>query len=333
MRNCLRIIFVALMVVVLLGSQPFLLLEKEWKTRTLTPTNLTSEAGLHIFGDDDLQHSVGSASPNDPAIAENINTAQGTLEFWVRPNWDGDDGFAHYVFDVASSATANRILIEKEANSELQFWIRDKDDDDHYLIYDVSSWVAGVWYHVVATWDFKNDSMALYEAGILRDDAPSGSALSSDAIDALPANFNIGANFPSNFQLNGSLKYHIRNRPISAAEIAALYNSGNGNLDSFVVGPDTIAMDNYSDGVTSITYHPGLLAISSISTVTLTLTLAADTKLVAGDMVVVYDDDDPANVVYTAVATVSGTTVTVDDSCAAVSVAAFTALVTKKPEW
>ena len=81
--------------------------------RALGPSNLTSENGILITQSDNLQYSRGSQSTPDGTnvVYENFNPNQGTLEFWVRPNFDGDDGESHYIFDEqGTSAVQNRIL-------------------------------------------------------------------------------------------------------------------------------------------------------------------------------------------------------------------------------
>ncbi len=283
----------------------------------LTPANLTSEKAIVINASDNVQISSGSPSLNNPATAENLNSAQGTWEVWFKSNWNSGDGMTRFFVNVGpATGTPNRMFLWIASDS-LAFGIVDKDNGSHSVTISTASlFSADTWVHLVATWDLKNDAMALYVDAVLKDDA--GHGLSSDSLDDLPSTIDIGHR-DAGSTINGSLKYHLRNRPLTAAEVTALYNSGDGHLDTMVVGPDTVAFDQFTDESTGVTYHPRQQKIDSISTVTLTMSIAADGSLVAGEEVVVYDDSDPANVVYTTVATVSGTTVTVDDSCAAVT--------------
>jgi len=299
-----------------------ILLEKEWRFIDLTPTDLTDEKAIHILpyvggaNNDDLQEEAGSASLNSAVVAENWNANQMTILCWVRLNFSPGDGIDRYILETRKSAGSNRFFIHVDTAGLLEFLILDKDSTQHKVEFDITGWSASEWHQIACRLDFKNDEIELYTDGVSRDAVPDN-ALSNDSMDDLGTTVHIGADNNGASQLNGALTILVSKRSWDDSEILADYDSGSGT--PFVVSPDTIMLGDFSQEGTGIVYHPGQLAISSISTVTLTLTQAADTKLVAGEEVVVYDDDDPANVVYTAVATVSGVTVTVDDSCAAVS--------------
>lgn len=218
----------------------------------LIPASLTAEKGLLITASDDLQISRGSAPLNPGVDYENLNGNQGTLEFWIRPNWNGDDDPQRYFFDMVSGS--NRIRVRKrEAFNDLRFEINDKDGDNHDVSHDISDWDAGTWYHVVCTWDFNADAMALYTNGTVRDNT--GHGLSSDSLDAIGATYYIGQDVTGSDQMNAAIKYHIRNRPITVAEITALYAAGAGHLDTTVVGSDTVAYDDFTNQTAQIVFR------------------------------------------------------------------------------
>ncbi len=76
---------------------------------------------------------------------------QGSIEFWVMPQWDGDDGRDH-VFLALASGWFNRIRIAKDRGNRLTFTMWDSRRSS-LVAYDVSDWRAGEWHHVAATWE------------------------------------------------------------------------------------------------------------------------------------------------------------------------------------
>ncbi|MFQ6096942.1 MAG: LamG domain-containing protein, partial [Armatimonadota bacterium] len=86
--------------------------------------------------------------------AGNVNKVRGTICVWVRPDWDGDDGKNHaIVADVAdfTDKTLNTLYLWKWSVGLLRLDLR--EPKDAYITAPVSSWRAGEWHHVAATWD------------------------------------------------------------------------------------------------------------------------------------------------------------------------------------
>ena len=79
----------------------------------------------------------------------NVDINQGSLIFWITPEWDGDDGKNHIVFGNYANAVP---YIYKTNTSRLAIFLH----SDYLYELDVSSWVAGNTYCVVLRWDVKN---------------------------------------------------------------------------------------------------------------------------------------------------------------------------------
>lgn len=280
----------------------------------LAPANLTAEKAIVINANDVLEISTGSVSLNSAVVTENWNGNQLTVLMWVKLPFVPGDGLTHQLLS-NNVGGGNGIAAFIFTDGVLYYDVTDKDTLLHRFSSSITGWAAGEWHQVVLRLDFKNDQAELYVDGVSVDSTPTN-PFSGDSIDAIESDTDIG-HAAGALQLNGSTTLLIEGSSWSNAEITANYAAGAGT--PFVVSPDTLALGDYSNDGTGIVYHPGQIKINSISTVTLTLSEAADTKLVAGDKVVVYDDSNPANAVHTVVATVSGATVTVDDSCAAVN--------------
>ncbi len=91
----------------------------------------------------------------------NLQAAQGSVEFWVRPEWNGNDSVDHTFFEIGK-AWYNRIRIAKDRLDELRFIVW-SDDAEYDVSYSLASWKAGEWHHVAASWG--NGRMTLYVDG------------------------------------------------------------------------------------------------------------------------------------------------------------------------
>lgn len=94
-----------------------------------------------------------------------LNKAHGSVVFWLRPNWNGNDGQNHALLaDQAdfNDRQRNALYLWKENSGRLRLDLRSPLDS--YVTYDVSQWQAGQWHFIGATWDAAN-GLALYVDG------------------------------------------------------------------------------------------------------------------------------------------------------------------------
>lgn len=105
-------------------------------------TFVEGKFGQGVLFDDSDQMTVETA--------DNLNLAQGSVSFWLRPNWDGNDE-AGYVFFEVGDDWFNRLRIMKDEANNLRFMTWDANAE-----YDVSTnvaqWRAGEWHHVAVSW-------------------------------------------------------------------------------------------------------------------------------------------------------------------------------------
>ncbi|HSR33135.1 MAG TPA: LamG-like jellyroll fold domain-containing protein, partial [Anaerolineae bacterium] len=95
--------------------------------------------GVLIDGTDTLTYTT----------AGSLNYTQGAVEFWIRPNWDGDDGGDHTLFWWGDEA--GTLHLRKDPISNLVF--------DYFYTgggcgsaTNVNHWRAGEWHHLGFTW-------------------------------------------------------------------------------------------------------------------------------------------------------------------------------------
>ncbi len=107
--------------------------------------------GAQVDGNDTLTYTTSG----------NLNRAQGAIEFWVKPLWNGNDG-QNYIFFEAGDTWFNRLRIQKDGADNLRFLMWDSANE-YGTAYNVAHWQAGEWHHVAATWS--SDSMHLFVDG------------------------------------------------------------------------------------------------------------------------------------------------------------------------
>jgi len=78
--------------------------------------------------------------------SRNLNRSQGAIEFWMRPNWDGDDGQSYVFFEVGQT-WENRMRIMKDGANNLRFMVWDSVAE-YGVSHDVADWLAGEWHHI-----------------------------------------------------------------------------------------------------------------------------------------------------------------------------------------
>lgn len=78
----------------------------------------------------------------------NLDAQQGSIVFWITPEWNGNDGLIHYIF----SPYAN-VYIAKIAANVLEFSV---SAGAGTISVSTAAWTAGTTYCVVCSWDCVN---------------------------------------------------------------------------------------------------------------------------------------------------------------------------------
>jgi hypothetical protein len=156
------------------------------------------------------------------AAEGNINALEGTLEFWIKPRWNGNDGQTYTI--LAYGGSGGMLFAKDGANNLRSIFNRfgAGGQPERGVALNVSDWLANQWHHVAYTWSSSAGSLKVYVDGSLR--------AQSRFTGALPlvnsTTFQIGADnlvFPLDAVLD---ELRISNVTRSDAEIA----------DSFVAG-------------------------------------------------------------------------------------------------
>ncbi|TPH17795.1 LamG domain-containing protein [Litorilituus lipolyticus] len=95
---------------------------------------------------------------------------QGTISFWFNSSIDWDQGHERVLFDASKviSGPDKFFVLEIQQDGRLKFAFEDSADSDFVLIEGSNNRVRDTWYYVTVSWDFSNDSFAIYVDGTLR---------------------------------------------------------------------------------------------------------------------------------------------------------------------
>ena len=99
--------------------------------------------------------------------AANIDATTGTLEFWVKPRWNGNDGQDHYLLRYGE---AGGMLFGKDGGNFWRMILNRFGEHGQSEVgtgmYIDQEWFAGEWHHSAFTWN--DDSLKVYVDGVLR---------------------------------------------------------------------------------------------------------------------------------------------------------------------
>ncbi len=122
-----------------------------------TPNGTEFTPGRYVQG-----VSIDSNDTLTYTTAGNLNQAQGAIEFWLRPNWPGNDEQSYTFFEVGEQ-WFNRMRIMKDGANNLRLMVWDSTLE-YGVAYNVGHWQAGEWHHVAVTWQGTN--IAMYVDGV-----------------------------------------------------------------------------------------------------------------------------------------------------------------------
>ncbi len=170
------------------------------------------------------------------AAANNITATQGTVEFWLRPNWNGNDGQDHLVL---TWGTWGGILTGKDGGN---FWriIVNRYGPDGTTERGTGlpvggEWLANQWHHCAFTWNA--NAVQAYVDGEIRAEGTVGFTLPAIA----GTTFQIGGE-GTNASLNGTLdEVRISSSVRTAAEIFESYARGL-TVAALAVSPDPVVV-------------------------------------------------------------------------------------------
>lgn len=209
---------------------------------------------------------------------ERLNGNQGTISFWVKPSWAGNDNLQHIFFQGNVS-----LIIFKHTDNVLYCEPNSAAASQRATI-SASSWTANTWYHITCQWDADNTVDGTNYISLLVNGSSTGvtNYSAGTLTAAAPATtYRIGSNNDSSSSTQGLIdELAIYDRVLTSTEISNVYNSGTGREAGYV-GDSALKFYAKLDGsgtLSPVTYNAG----SSASKMTAKSTeLAGGTNLLA----------------------------------------------------
>jgi hypothetical protein len=148
--------------------------------------------------------------------AGNFQAAAGTVEFWIKPRWNGSDGATHFFFTLGDA-----LWMVKDGANNLRF-ILGREDSEAYKGVNLGAWVANQWHHLAVTWTIPG----LMKTYIDGKEVLSHASASQDLVTSVPATMFIGSQAGS-LQANAVFdELRISDVARTGSEIAARFAAG-----------------------------------------------------------------------------------------------------------
>ncbi|MFL5494332.1 MAG: LamG-like jellyroll fold domain-containing protein [Gemmatimonadales bacterium] len=152
----------------------------------------------------------------------NFTGAAGTVEFWIKPRWNGNDHNPHFFFTIGDV-----LWVVKDGADNLAFRLGSVDSEA-YQGYSLGEWAANDWHHIAVTWSIPG-RMITYVDGVPVISHP---AAQRDLVSSPPPAMAIGSQ-------NGSLQ---ADAIIDELRISDIARSAEEIARSFAAGPTILGL-------------------------------------------------------------------------------------------
>ena len=142
------------------GESEVITLDFIWETSKSYKIKVVETGGLFYEG----EYTAPSVKPawalrfdgiDDYVEIPEVLPDEGTIEFWFKPSWNGDDGAGHTLFD--ASYGSQYFFIDKDSGNNLRWCFEDSSDRDMQLLVDGTFFEQDQWYHIVVTWKYNSN--------------------------------------------------------------------------------------------------------------------------------------------------------------------------------
>ena len=169
------------------------------------------------------------------ATAGNFNAPTGSIEFWIKPLWNGSDTTARYFFSVGN----NQLLLVKDGGNNFRFLLK-SDDSEAFQGYNLGSWVANQWHHVAVTWSVPGRMKTYFDGTKVLDH----SSANQDLISPVPADMTFGGNNGATVPTAVIDEFRLSDIERTPQEIASRM-AGGLTVGSWSLNPATASIEMY----------------------------------------------------------------------------------------
>jgi hypothetical protein len=184
---------------------------------TPAPGKTSGDTGLppDVVYDSGAERQFDTGSQTELTDVGKISGEAGSMAFWLRPEWSGDDQNDAIFLQLGDSG----MHIRKNV-TYLRFEVTGQDGQEQGLGYYIGDWKPGEWHQVVGTW--VGGVFVLFIDG-----KPVSQRVLSDLPDFQDeTRVYVGSNLPAeNTAIGGLSHVKVLNRPLGPAEVAALFDA------------------------------------------------------------------------------------------------------------
>ena len=173
---------------------------------------------------------VGSPGYVHYSKTDNVLATAGTIEFWIRPDWNGNEFTTRAFFEVGDNFN-DGTLLSIDGGNNLRFIQWGDDPETPTVEHNVekglavsgAAWTAGNWYHVAATWNGASRTMTFYVNGQSVSSRLDGVSIS----DFSTAHLTVGAETHGGTSAEAAFdELRVSGRALTADEIEADFLAG-----------------------------------------------------------------------------------------------------------
>ena len=194
-------------------------------------TGITFEQGL--FGNGCRIHKSDSPYVGDSLyypVPENFNSAEGTVEFWIKPRWIGQEFYVMQAFNLGE------IRIQINVPGIIAFFMLTPDNEIGY--FNIENWTEDEWHHIAVTWKIPG-RMKLFVDGVERSNSPTTEL---DLLPTVPNILKVGGAFPSENVEAVIDEFRLSNIERTPQEIAQTVMAGDFTISNIELSLDSVRL-------------------------------------------------------------------------------------------
>lgn len=183
----------------------------------------------------------GALLPNPNQInyssVNNINATEGTLEFWVKPTWNGNDGQDHYIL---KWGVGGGMLVGKDGANNLRIILNrfgTFPGGEKGVSVNINSWLANQWHHVAFTYSNTTKLLRVFVDGSQKSQA----VFTGDLPSVSASTFQVGGDGAGSYINSVVDEFHISNIARTPQEIATRFVSAL-TVSSLTANPNTLQL-------------------------------------------------------------------------------------------
>lgn len=183
---------------------------------------------IQLVNRDNLHYDRGTVVNNQNFA--NFNPYQGTMIFWVKPYFDGDDRLNHMIFIELGDAN-DYVFLEKTSGNLLRFEVSHNGTVVNADIAVTSAnFGAGTWHFIACRFDRNNTIDGTNFVAIKLNAAEDEDSTALGTPAAVDATLSIGQDegLDSGKIFDGLIFWHFFERALTDSEVTTLFNSGAG---------------------------------------------------------------------------------------------------------